>query len=220
MVGEADLISDHGDVLVDRDENGGDHVGVLESQTSLMSDDGDKLSNTESMASRLSSTGSVAGGEVLTDYKREAVNKALAVLNVSPVMKKKMKQKNYPNQKLKEITDIVRNKLNIDEEEDDSQEILKEMKEAFKSISKKEKYQILTLLPRSWNCTRIENEFQVSSYMARRSKKLQDEKGPMSYPEQKKAGNELCGATVKLFKTTSIVMKLAEQCLEKKTVFQ
>ena len=200
MDGEVDLFSEHGDVLGHGDEYGGDQEDVLESQGSHMSDGGDKLSNTESMASRLSSTGSVAGGEVLTDFKREAVNKALAVLNVSPVIKKKMKQKNYPNQKLKEITDVVRNKLNIEEEKNDSQDILKEMKEAFKSCSKKEKYQILTLLPRSWNCTRIENEFEVTTYMAHMAKKLQNEKGSMSHPEQKKSGNELPGATVKAVK--------------------
>ena len=196
MDGEVDLFSEHGDVLGHGDEYGGDQEDVLESQGSHTSDGGDKLSNTESLASRLSSTGSVAGGEVLTDFKREAVNKALAVFNVSPVIKKKMKQKNYPNQKLKEITDVVRNKLNIEEEKNDSQDILKEMKEAFKSCSKKEKYQILTLLPRSWNCTRIENEFEVTTYMARMAKKLQNEKGSMSHPEQKKSGNELPGATV------------------------
>ena len=89
MDGEVDLFSEHGDVLGHGDEYGGDQEDVLESQGSHMSDGGDKLSNTESLASRLSSTGSVASGEVLTDFKREAVNKALAVLNVSPVIKKK-----------------------------------------------------------------------------------------------------------------------------------
>jgi len=34
MDGEADLFSDHGDALVDRDECGGDHEEVIESQTS------------------------------------------------------------------------------------------------------------------------------------------------------------------------------------------
>ena len=196
MVDEADPLPGHGGVQGAGDDHVGDHEEVLWSQASLMSE-GDKLSNTESMASRMSSTGSVAGGEILTDYKREAVNTALATLNVSPFMKKKMKQKDYPNQKLKEITDILRNELNVDEEKDDGQDILKEMKEAFKSCSKKEKYQILTLLPRSWSCSRIEKEFGVSKYIARRAKKLQEEKGPMSYPEQKRAGNELPEATVK-----------------------
>ena len=92
MIDEAAPLPGHGGVQGDVDDDEGDLEEVVWSQASVMSE-GDKLSNTESMASRLSSTGSVAGGEILTDYKREAVNKALAALNVSPFMKKKMKQR-------------------------------------------------------------------------------------------------------------------------------
>jgi hypothetical protein len=43
----------------------------------------------------------------------------------------------------------------------------------------------------------MEQEFGISNYMAKNANKLQEDKGPMTFPDQKKAGNELPTATVK-----------------------
>ena len=53
------------------------------------------------------------------------------------------------------------------------------------TANKCEKYQLLTLLPRSWSLRKMTREFGVSLHMARIAKKLQDDKGPMSSPDQK-----------------------------------
>jgi hypothetical protein len=77
---------------------------------SLLSDV-DEFSKADSHASKLSSIGSVDAIEVLDVYN-STVNKALAALNVSPVSSKKLKEKEYPKQKVKEVADAVRSKLN------------------------------------------------------------------------------------------------------------
>ena len=91
----------------------------------------------------------------------------------------------------------MKSKLNIDQpDSDELSEILKQMKGAFVTANKNEKYQLLTLLPRSWSLRKMQKEFEISSYMARNAKKLQDDKGPMSSPDQKISGNKLSTDTV------------------------
>ena len=47
---------------------------------------------------------------------------------------------------------------------------------------------ILTLVPKSWSCKKIESEFGASNYIARMAKKLVQENGILSYliPNQEK----------------------------------
>ena len=45
--------------------------------------------------------------------------------------------------------------------------------------------QILTVLPQSWSVKKIEKEFGVYNYMARKSKELVKEKGILSTPNPK-----------------------------------
>ena len=74
------------------------------------------------------------------------------------------------------------------------------MKAAFPGASKAEKYQMLTLLPRTWSVRKIEEEFKVTNHVARTAKKLQHEEGPMTVPNKKRAGNLLPEATIKAVK--------------------
>ena len=167
-----------------------------ETQESLFSDQ-EEMTQSSSHASKISSTGSIDGSTILAEHNTEVVNKVMAVLNISPVSKKKMKEKEYPNQKVKEVADTVRSKLNIDEPvSDDSSNILKNMKEAFANATKCEKYQLLTLLPSTWSLRKIQNEFGVSLRMARTAKKIQADKGPMSAPDQKMPSNKLPAETM------------------------
>lgn len=69
--------------------------------------------------------------------------------------------------------------------EDAESEIIDQFKEKFKISNKNEKFLILTSLPRSWSCAKIESEFGVTNYMARKSKKLVEEKGILSTPDPK-----------------------------------
>jgi hypothetical protein len=51
---------------------------------------------------------------------------------------------------------------------------------------KKEKVQILMVLPKSWSIRKIQQEFKTSNYMVRTSKKLMAEKGILSSPNVKR----------------------------------
>ena len=130
------MFSDYDDLLPgdpgDGDQEGADNLPGAEpepaadSQGSLMSDL-DESSKADSLASKMSSTDSVGGSEILAAFNRDTVNKALAALNVSPVSKKKLSEKDYPNQKIKEVTEAVRSKLNIQAgENNDCQDIIEE----------------------------------------------------------------------------------------------
>ena len=102
--------------------------GGSESQDTTFSDK-DELSQSSSHASKFSSTGSLDPSKVRADQDREAVNKALAALNVSPVTAKKLKEKEYPIKKVNQIADAVKSKLNIDEpDSNELSEILGQMK--------------------------------------------------------------------------------------------
>ena len=127
-----------------------------ESQESFFSDM-EQLSQSSSHASRLSSTKSLDANEVLAVHNKEAVNTDLAALGVSPVSTNKLKEKDYPNLKVKEVSDTVRSKLKITEpDREEFSDIIKEMKEACHNATKCEKYQILTLLPRDWSIRKMQ----------------------------------------------------------------
>ncbi len=88
---------------------------------------------------------------------------------------------------MKEITEAMRRMLiSGDESDDDKSEILKQLKDKFKNTTQRsEQIQILTVLPRSWSVKKIQNEFGVTNYMARKSKELVKEKGALSTPDRK-----------------------------------
>ena len=64
----------------------------------------------------------------------------------------------------------------------DGGEIIKQLKEKFSTVKRSEKIQILTVLPKSWSIRRVQEEFGVSDFMARKAKQLVREKGVMSTP--------------------------------------
>ena len=83
-------------------------------------------------------------------------------------------------------------------ESDDESEMIKQLKAKFKTtVQRSEQIQILTVLPQSWSITRIQNEFGVSNYMARKSKHLVKEKGILSMPDPK-PGPSLPSETIDL----------------------
>ena len=53
------------------------------------------------------------------------------------------------------------------------------------SLSRSEKIQILTVLPKSWSVRKIETEFGASNRMARKAKEIVREKGILSSPDPK-----------------------------------
>ena len=83
---------------------------------------------------------------------------------------------------------------------DADSEIILQLKEKFKTTThRREKMQILTVLPKSWLLRKMMQEFGVSNYMARCAKKLVAEKGILSTPNLKH-GRCLAAATEDLVK--------------------
>jgi hypothetical protein len=81
--------------------------------------------------------------------------------------------------------------------EGDSLEMMQQLKQKFVTSTKSEKLMILTLLPKSWSCQKMEQEFGVTNYIARKAKKLVKEKGILSSPNPK-PGKVLPEQTVNL----------------------
>ena len=61
----------------------------------------------------------------------------------------------------------------------DEGEIIKQLKEKFSTVGRSERIQILTAL---WSIRKIQEEFGVSDFMARKVKQLVREKGVLSTP--------------------------------------
>ena len=119
----------------------------------------------------------------------DTLNQCLSAIGETPVIKKKLQQTKYPKEKIKKIKSAVKMKMlptmessDIDEES----EIITQLKVKFRATTERsEKVQILTVLPQSWTIRKIQEEFGVSNYMARKSKELVKEKGILSTPNQK-----------------------------------
>jgi hypothetical protein len=140
------------------------------------------------------------------------LNKSLELIGESPIKKKKLGVPSYGMKKLEKVKSSLEKQLipdkstcsdddiNKDKKETDS-EIIEQLKVKFSQTKKRsEKVTILTVLPHSWSCKRIEDEFGVSNYMARTVKKLVAEKGILSTPNPK-PGKTLCENTADLIKS-------------------
>jgi hypothetical protein len=70
---------------------------------------------------------------------------------------------------------------------DTDSEMLNQLKEKFKekNLSVSKKLQILTVLPKSWTCNNIQNEFAISNRMARKVKALVKINGIFATPNPK-----------------------------------
>ena len=117
-----------------------------------------------------------------TDLK--ALNESLSIIGESPVKKQRLeKGKYYKEEKVKKIQDNICSKLQIGSAPSTSkdhttasashvtnagEEIVNQLKEKFNTTEKRsEKLQILTVLPKSWSRSKIQEEFKVTQYMAR-----------------------------------------------------
>ena len=117
--------------------------------------------------------------------------------------------KKYPENKIKKINNRIRKKLKMNiqdeephskksKEENDFTEILNQLKEKFRStLMRREKIQILTILPQSWIINKIETEFGATKYMVCCAKTLIKQKGILSTPNPQ-AGHQLIDSTITL----------------------
>ena len=127
-----------------------------------------------------------------------SLNQCLAEIGETPYSQIKARGKNYPKQKVKKITEAMKHVVIGGEVTDDGSEMIHQLKEKFQSTTKRsEQLQIITVLPKSWSLIKIQQEFSVSSYMARKSKELVKEKGVLSLPSPK-PGPSLLPETVNI----------------------
>ena len=117
------------------------------------------------------------------------MNQYLEDVGKTPVTRKKLRSKKYVDQKLDEVTEMVK-KVTIGDTDSvkttDESEMLEQLKEKFHETKESSmKIQILTVLPKSWSTRRIEREFGVSHHISRKVKSLVKEKGILSLPDPK-----------------------------------
>ena len=91
---------------------------------------------------------------------------------------------------MKEITESMKNLMIRSDaghtENNDGREMIKQLKDKFEvTTDRATQMQILTVLPQSWSAQKIQDEFSVTNYMARKSKELVKEKGVLSIPNPK-----------------------------------
>ena len=122
------------------------------------------------------------------------LNASLTSIGESPIIKSKCKSDKYCKAKIEKVKCRLNESIfQVVSDECDSvctcegsqTEILDHLKDKFATATISEKLQILTILPKRWSCARIEHEFGVGNYIARKAKKLCEEKGVLSTPGPK-----------------------------------
>lgn len=172
--------------------------------------DKDRSTSEQESASSLSESGmEVESIEPDPDYSSQEleldqINKSFQAIGESPVkIDKVVKRHKYTEKKLAKFTKSITEKLtdmrttssdlsfpstskeeSLDEK--NYHEIIDQLKDRFKNVSKRsEKIKILTVLPKSWSARKISMEFNTSRHMASTAKKLVEEKGILSDPNQR-----------------------------------
>ena len=127
-----------------------------------------------------------------------SLNMCLADLGETPYPHIKARGKKYSRQKVEKITEAMKRTIISGETTDDGSEMIQQLKEKFRSTAQRsEQLQILTVLPKSLSLKKIQQEFGVSNYMARKSKDLVKQKGVLSLPGPK-PGPSLLPETVEI----------------------
>ena len=84
---------------------------------------------------------------------------------------------------MKKITETLQHTVITGAPIDEGTEMIQQLKEKFQATKKRsEQVQVLTVLPKSWTVKKIQQEFGVSEYLVRQSKKLVEERGILYLP--------------------------------------
>ena len=77
----------------------------------------------------------------------------------------------YSKQKVEKITTMMKKAGDVHSDQtNDEDEIIKQIKEKFSTVGRSERIQILIILPKRWSIRKIQEEFGVSDFMARKAK--------------------------------------------------
>ena len=112
-----------------------------------------------------------------------SLNVCLAEIGETPFSQSRARSKTYCGQKVKKITEALQRTVITGAPIDDGTEMIQQLKEKFREAKRRsEQVQVLTILPKSWSVKKVQQEFGVSEYLARQSKKLVEERGILSLP--------------------------------------
>ena len=112
-----------------------------------------------------------------------SLNVCLAEIGETPFSQSRARSKTYSRQKVKKITEALQRTVITGAPVDDGTEMIQQLKEKFRETKRRsEQVQVLTVLPKSWSVKKVQQEFGVSEYLARQSKKLVEERGILSLP--------------------------------------
>ncbi len=150
--------------------------------------------------------------EKIEEYELNVINTSLQLIGESPVTKRKMSSKKYPQEKVARVCSNVAKRLKVDQtaetpqltmkqKADNFDVMLEQYQAKFNRATRSEKVSILTAMPSSWSIRKLAGAFNTTYHLAKTSKNLQAQEGCLSNPNRK-AGrplNEQVVASVKDF---------------------
>lgn len=139
-------------------------------------------------------SGFSGGNEKFLNDRVDRLNEGLRFLGLSPIKKRKLKQKRYSKEKVKKITETIKKKVfhaNIDDpddvdEVDDNVTILRTLQESFNtSTDRSHKVKILSIF-RHWSYPKIQVNFPTATrHMITIAKNIAKDKGILGDPNPK-----------------------------------
>jgi len=132
------------------------------------------------------------------------LNKSITGLGCTPVKLHGVRLKDRPHYAKRKVVQAstaleqrVTKVLNVPDDEQDSESddsctgcddlrrLVGELKIKVNSATRQEKIKLLTLAPASWSQEKVADEFGVSSYLVKESRRLKKKNGILSEPEKK-----------------------------------
>lgn len=149
----------------------------------------------KSLGSKKSSSDSCYDEYVKKDFSSiiEKLNDAFMDTDVTSIDKEKIRSsKKYSLERLNEITSFLAKYIfKVPNPNEDFNEMLSQLKEKFESVSNRsEKIKILTVLPKSWNQSKLQEHFKVTEYMATQAKKIVQARGTILCGLERKLGSK------------------------------
>lgn len=177
-----------------------------------------KSENIDSSGSEASSRDS---DPTYDEYIKEDLPRIVKKLNnvfkgtgVTLIDQSKMRSKKYSQDKLYEIIEFLSTHVfKVSNPANDSDEMISQLKEKFESVpSRSEKIQILSILPKSWKASKIQEEFGVPKYMAEQVKAIVAKHDTiLCGPEKKLGSKKLDDATI-LAVTKFYLEEISREC--------
>ncbi|XP_015127114.1 uncharacterized protein LOC107048461 [Diachasma alloeum] len=160
-------------------------------QTSKLSELSIKIPRGESERSEsFTLTQNSKSSELSINTLLPTINEGLAMLNQSPIPKRKLTIIPYLKEKVNRICYNLQRLLGVvenGEQSTDLNDIIDRLKAKYHSgnTTKAQKIQILTILPSEWSTTKVARIMGATTYMVKKAKNISRTKGILSMPDAK-----------------------------------